>query len=64
MEIVYLPFLLLGLAFLSCWKSRERGVWAGFAFLSEVKIKEKQRGLKGFLLGENPLCFSYARLSF
>jgi len=36
MEIVYLPFVLLGLAFLTCWKSREKGVWAGFAFLSVV----------------------------
>lgn len=36
MQMVYLPFICLGLAFLSCWKRKDRGAWAVFALLSVV----------------------------
>lgn len=34
--MVYLPFICLGLAFLSCWKRKESSIWALFALLSVV----------------------------
>jgi membrane protease YdiL (CAAX protease family) len=65
LELIYLPFILLGIAFLSTWARRDPKVWGGLAALSVIAAQSLGYvSMVGtiFLIGWAVLWFVFAKL--